>query len=67
MEFIGITFFSESHSGIAKVETFVSEANHPDKTLALSHQVNVCARPLVTQMPLSQLVSKSVTGFGSSR
>lgn len=61
IESIGITLLSESHSGIE------SEANHPDKILALSHQVNVCARPLVTQMPPSQLVSKSVTDFGSRR
>lgn len=61
IESIGITLLSESHSGIE------SEANHPDKTLALSHQVNVCARPLVTRIPPSQLVSKSVTDFGSGR
>jgi hypothetical protein len=52
----GITFcFSEFHSGIAKVETSVSEVNHSDKILALSYLVNVLTRPLVTQMPLSWL------------
>lgn len=43
--------------GTTSATPSVSEANHPDEILALSHRESVHARLLVTQMPLLWLVS----------
>lgn len=58
---------SEPHSGTTSATPSVSEANHPDEILALSHRESVHARSLVTQMPLLWLVSNLSLTFGCSK